>query len=128
MTGNILIDDSWGKQWYSKCWRFLIRCLHHSHKMTVEKLSNSSTKAFICVPQKCQSISKYVLTFRGYMDHEHVKAYTLLLFFSLFDPGEKAEDGLSPTDFPLFALITDSCWAFDSVIILSNSRVFDSFK
>ena len=41
---------------------------------------------------------------------------TLLFFFSLFDPGEDAEVGLSPTDFPLFALITDSCWALDSCI------------
>ena len=51
--------------------------------------------------------------------------YTLLFLFSLFDPREVAEVGLSPTDFPLFALTTDSCWALDSKIIFTNAWIFE---
>ena len=48
----------------------------------------------------------------------------LLFFFSLIDPREVAEVGLSPTNFPLFALTADSCWTLDSTIIFATTIIF----
>ena len=42
-------------------------------------------------------------------------------FFSRFDPSKVAEVRLSATDFPLFALTVDSCWALDTKSLFASA-------